>query len=140
MDLVPYTPPDQNWADNEAKLVSILEEKFQIENLKFEDEPEDVDALVSQGVDQEVLSHVKAKSSGNIAVDSTNIVREVFTGTIKRPGFDLVRIGNFAEEPDMLQVRNRILEVFIILDSFCRFLIIISNIGYRVLPSSSYCR
>jgi hypothetical protein len=103
-ELVDYQPPDPQWIQKEEALLQRLQQKYgDPERLRaqLEPEPPGIDTMVLVRPSDTVIDEVTGKG---IPLARPELLREVQVGTQIRKGYDLVRIGNFAEREDMLQV------------------------------------
>lgn len=100
-----YVPPDQDWQRKEEHLLEILEKRYDEDQTLplLEEEAENVDSILIELAEQSMLNGAKDQNS-HIPITSLDFVDEKLNGTRIRPGFDLVRVGNFAETKDQLQV------------------------------------
>lgn len=105
--LLEYKPPDENWEKSEEILLSELKRRYdpnnpqsRINSSQLEIEPPGIDSFLILPPDKRALTKVK---DNKVPLAHENLLKEVEVGTRKRPGYDLIRIGNFAESENMLQ-------------------------------------
>lgn len=101
---VEYKPSDPNWELNEQLLLSQLEQRDRKRAEQGpEPEPPGIDAFLLVPPPESAIAVIEDKRvplAGSTA-------RQVEVGTQVRRGFDLVRVGNFSEDPNGLQVNDR---------------------------------
>ena len=98
---VQYTPPDPGWEAKEAMLLEDMRRRDeQRQQLPPEEEPPGIDAFLLVKPPESALALI---GDSRVPLASAD-VQQTQTGTRIRRGFDLVRVGNFAEDPNALQV------------------------------------
>jgi hypothetical protein len=109
-DRVLYKPKDDDWEFKEMLLLSELERRQRKRDAQpLEPEPAGIDGLYIARPDSDTLNSTtlpaNTRIEDGIAIANASM-KSVQVGTQVRRGFDLVRVGNFHEDPTALQVKK----------------------------------
>lgn len=116
---VPYRPADANWEMSEEQVLQHLKQRDEERMMQLEPEPAGVDAFLLSPLDSAVAGAIASQqhqhhhhhSADNPAIPvmsgpHSNVLSAKQIGIETRKGYDLVRVGNFAETPEGLQVSD----------------------------------